>query len=287
MRIAHIDELAIEQRTPRGREGKVNARLIMTGESPQRPDNFSFRYLSFVGEARFSPRHRHNFAQYYYILEGETLFGDALMSPGWLGYMPEGVYYGPQSGGVHTLIVLQHGGPSGQGIIGYDQHSAAFAALQKIGKFEKGLFHPNEGVQARSGQDSYEAIWEHVNQRQLHYPKPEYSGPINMNTNAFPWAALARGVEVRHYGTFTNASYGACGYRISEGAETKLAGRAMCIVLSGAGAAGEAAYRKLTTIYLDEGDDVTFTAQETSEILYLGLPLLSQMTTDETPPSAS
>ena len=279
MKIVHIDELPVEERAPRGRPGMAKRSLIMTGEDSSRPDNFSFRIMHFDDSGRFSPKHRHNFAQYYYVLEGETVFGDATLSAGWLGYMPEGVFYGPQTGSVHSIIVLQHGGPSGQGIIGYDQHSEAFEALKQVGSFEKGIFRPNPGVQAPAEQDSYEAIWEHVHQRPLVYPEAQYSGPVNMDTNAFRWFPTdgASGVCTRQYGTFTDCHYGACGYRIESGSEATISGRGMCIVLHGAGTVAEQEFRRLTTVYLDTGDEARFAAEQETEILFLGMPRLDQM----------
>lgn len=284
MKIVHIDELPVEERAPRGRPGMAKRSLIMTGEDSSRPDNFSFRIMHFDDSGRFSPEHRHNFAQYYYVLDGETIFGDATLSAGWLGYMPEGVYYGPQTGGEHSIIVLQHGGPSGQGIIGYDQHSEAFEALKQTGSFEKGIFRPNPGVQAPAEQDSYEAIWEYVHKRRLAYPKPQYSGPVNMDTNAFPWSPVdgAQGVCGRAYGSFTHCRYGASSYRIDAGAAFAVKGRGMCILLRGKGTVGEDMFRKLTTVYLEPEDEALFSAMEETEILFLGLPTLDQIS--ELPP---
>src|SRR5438552_915000 len=164
MKLVHIDELPVKYKQSRGREGTTQSKLIMTGDDPNRPDNFSFRIIRAEGD-RFSPRHHHNFAQFYYVLEGEPSFGPhAQLRPGWLGYVPEGTWYGPLKGPPHTLIVLQHGGPSGLGIIGFDQHTEAFEALKKTGVFEKGIYRPtpSPGEAPGKAQDSYEAIWEYV-----------------------------------------------------------------------------------------------------------------------------
>jgi hypothetical protein len=273
MRIVKIHDIPMEFRSSRGRDGKASTAVLMTGEDSRRPDNFSFRYIRF-DEQRFSPRHRHNFAQYYYVLQGRSKVGDFELSEGWLGYMPEGVFYGPQTAGAHTMIVLQHGGPSGQGILGYDQHSQAYAEMKGQGRFEHGRYYSGSDSEDKKGKDSYEAIWEHVNGRPLVYPQAQYSGPVTMDTLAFPWKPTlgVEGVEVRHYGTFTDQSYGACGYRIARGANVRIAGRVMCLTLSGRGTAATDALEPLSAVYLEANEEIVFHATDELEILCLGLP---------------
>jgi quercetin dioxygenase-like cupin family protein len=282
MKIVHIDELPVNYRQSRGREGTTQSSIIMTGEDSNSPDNFSFRIIRAEGD-RFSPRHHHNFAQYYYVLEGEPSFGPhAELKPGWLGYVPEGAWYGPLKGPPHTLIVLQHGGPSGLGMIGFDQHSEAFEALKKTGVFEKGIYRPNPGLEGSSskGQDSYEAIWEQVRQRPIVYPEPEYLGSILINTGIFPWVPVdgQSAVQKRAFGSFTSCEYQAAAYKLDGGAQLIARGRGMFIVLSGGGSFGEASYRKLTCLYLECREQVTLVADEPSEILFLGLPEVASIT---------
>jgi hypothetical protein len=276
MKMVHIDELPVKYRQSRGREGTTQSSLIMTGDDPNKPDNFSFRIIRAEAD-RFSPRHHHNFAQFYYVLEGEPSFGpNASLQPGWLGYVPEGTWYGPLKGPAHTLIVLQHGGPSGLGIIGFDQHTDAFEALKKIGVFEKGIYRPTPGPAeaALKAQDSYEAIWEHIRKRPAVYPEPQYGSSILINTNIFPWTPLPGfpGVQERAFGTFTSCKYGAAGYELEPGANFVAAGRGMYIVLCGRGSIADGTFRKLTCLFLDTGERETFCAAETTEILFLGLP---------------
>jgi hypothetical protein len=283
MKMVHIDELPVKYRQSRGREGTTQSSLIMTGDDPNKPDNFSFRIIRAEAD-RFSPRHHHNFAQFYYVLEGEPSFGpNANLQPGWLGYVPEGTWYGPLKGPPHTLIVLQHGGPSGLGIIGFDQHTEAFEALKKTGVFEKGIYRPTPGPgeTALKAQDSYEAIWEHIRKRPAVYPEPQYGSSILINTNIFPWASMPDfpGVQERAFGTFTSCKYGAAGYELEPGANFVAAGRGMYIVLCGRGSIAEGTFRKLTCLFLDTGERETFCAAETTEILFLGLPDAASITT--------
>ncbi len=44
-----------------------------------------------------SPRHHHSFEQIRFVLSGEHEYGGKRFGAGWLGYFPEGVYYGPQA----------------------------------------------------------------------------------------------------------------------------------------------------------------------------------------------
>src|SRR6202167_6506179 len=43
-----------------------------------------------------TPRHRHNFDQIRYVLDGEFSAGTGAIDAGQCAYFPEGVHYGPQ-----------------------------------------------------------------------------------------------------------------------------------------------------------------------------------------------
>src|SRR5690349_8103687 len=61
----------------------------------------------------FSPRHRHNFDQIRFILEGSWEYARKRYGAGWLGFFPEGAFYGPASSrepGHH--FVIQYTGPA-------------------------------------------------------------------------------------------------------------------------------------------------------------------------------
>jgi hypothetical protein len=70
------------------------------------------------------------------------------MTPGVIGYFPEGTSYGPQGPDKAPSYVatLQFGGPSGSGLLTTKQLADAKSELIKIGVFEKGVFHRNPGV---------------------------------------------------------------------------------------------------------------------------------------------
>src|SRR5262249_2492629 len=94
-----------------------------------------------------SPRHRHNFDQFRFQLEGDLDFArDGRMTPGMVGYFPEGASYGPQtSEATATTIVLQFGGASGSGYLSRKEVKQGMDELKAFGTFEGGVFRRNDG----------------------------------------------------------------------------------------------------------------------------------------------
>ena len=287
MDIVHIDELVVQSRQPRGREGKsVKTSAILHGD-PSRLDNFNFRILYDEAGDIYSPRHHHNFCQFYYMLEGDYDFGQTgHAKEGWLVYVPEGAFYGPQSGTPHTRIAVQFGGPAGSGFLDAKQHSQAFEELKQLGVFEKGIFKRNPDVPGPRAQDSYEAIWEHVRQRPIGYPEPQYPNPIFMNPAGFAWEPVQglAGVDQKVLGILSSAHLKAACYRLQPGATFTAQGRAAYIVLSGGGSVDGNGYRKLSTVYLEDGEQARITADEITELVQFGLPTLDQISTEPPAP---
>src|ERR1700750_3510861 len=94
MKVVQLEETP-EVRGLEHRGGTFHARTIVEGK-PGTPGNFKFS-LSRLGTDYSGPRHRHNFDQYRYMIEGESDYGqDGPLKAGMLGYYPEGVHYGPQ-----------------------------------------------------------------------------------------------------------------------------------------------------------------------------------------------
>ena len=84
----------------------------------------------------------HNFEQIRFPLEGEFQYAEGKVLPaGWVGYFPEGVYYGPQirHKGLYMLL-LQYGGASGHGFFSEHQYVSGQEALRKKGTIAKGKF---------------------------------------------------------------------------------------------------------------------------------------------------
>src|SRR5262249_28048209 len=116
MRITQYDDVP-QVRGLEHRGGTFHSRTLGEGQ-PGTPGNFKFS-VSALGTDYSGPRHRHNFDQYRFMLEGESDYGqDGPLKAGMLGYYPEGVHYGPQVNKTPiTNVVLQFGGASGSGYL--------------------------------------------------------------------------------------------------------------------------------------------------------------------------
>jgi hypothetical protein len=78
------------------RGGTFHYRHLLNG-TPGTIGNFQFDIGQIEGDFA-SPRHRHNFDQFRFQLEGTMNFDrNGRMGPGTFGYFPEGAAYGPQS----------------------------------------------------------------------------------------------------------------------------------------------------------------------------------------------
>ena len=178
------------------------------------PDvNLEFGY-TLVPAGYFTPRHRHNFDQLRYTLEGTFVTGHGDMPEGVAGYFPEGAYYGPQVQEQDArILILQFQGPSGEHFLSNEEANVTVNKLKaQGGKFEEGYYTAFKPDGKRFNKDSYKAIWEELNGKKLVFPKPRYRTPVMMNVENFNWIAHRRrpGVEIKHLGSF-------CEYRSSMG----------------------------------------------------------------------
>jgi hypothetical protein len=261
------------------RGGTFHSIIMMEGEEGTL-GNFQVSYGKIGGDF-FSPRHRHNFEQIRFQIEGALDFArDGKLEEGMVGYFPEGVPYGPQTqsaGADVATIVLQCGGASGSGYLSQDEVRAGVAALKNEGEFKDGVFRRRADVPGKRNADGYQAIWEHVNGRSMHYPEPRYSRPFMMNPAHSSWVPLEQsaGVAEKLLGTFTERRSSAGFLNFSKGSRHYAFGRAVFVVLSGTGHAGDHALRRLTTLYLDRGERLYLEAQEAMTVLQLGLPNLA------------
>jgi hypothetical protein len=274
MKIVQGDRMPIDEQAGNVRAGVLKKQLFLEGDEGT-PGNFRFGLFHQTGDF-FSPRHRHNFDQFRFQIEGDADFDrNGTMRPDSIGYFPEGAYYGPQSsGGPNVVAVVQFGGPSGAGYLSQRQVNAAYEEMKKFGVFDKGVFRRHEGVPGKKNMDSFQATWEYANQRPMVYPKPQYVDPILMNPAQFRWMALpgANGVEVKTLGTFTDCQIRCERYRVAAGARFTAQGRGLFLVLSGKGKVEDEPVRRYTAAYLEDGEQTTFEAEERTEIQLLGLP---------------
>lgn len=262
------------------REGVFRSRRILNG-TPGTPGNFSLQIG--VAPSYYSPRHRHNFDQVRYQLDGDFDFAaDGVMKAGMVGYFPEGTYYGPQSSAAeNSTLVLQFGGASGSGYISPEQYEKASAELAKHGTFAKGVYTQLKADGGKINKDAYEAVWEQVNGRPLVYPSERYTRPVFMDPESFDWISLEDdpGVNWKNLGEFSERRTRVALYKISPGATLRLAENSIYFVLAGSGTADGKPIERHATIYLGIGDYATAcvpaTASAPAELLHIGLPHFS------------
>ncbi len=146
-------------------------------------DGITMEYsLSVVPDGYFTPRHRHNFDQIRYTLSGVQSTGLGDLAAGECGYFPEGSHYGPQQQkGPCECLVLQFQGASGEHLLSNEEMNATYEKLLKSGgKFENGVYKGFKPDGTPKNKDSYEAIWEEHEGRDLVFPEPRYRQPVMM-----------------------------------------------------------------------------------------------------------
>jgi hypothetical protein len=191
--------------------------------SPRTLDNYEFSIFTMDDVGNFSPRHRHNFEQYRYAIEGPTNYArNRDIEEGDLGYFPEGTFYGPFTTQVGSkVLVLQCGGPCGDGFMDYEEWKRAFRALDEKGTFNRGTYHYIDASGVERNVDGWQAIWEHVNGRKLEFPKGRYADPVVVHSAAFRWVPVegSPGVSIKRFGTFSELETGVSMLHLEEGAE--------------------------------------------------------------------
>jgi hypothetical protein len=268
------------QRGLEHRGGTYHYRRLLEG-TPGSIDNFQFSMGRMTGDF-YSPRHRHNFEQLRFTVDGGLNFSrDGKTSKGFLSYFPEGTFYGPQTqkeGEFSLGATLQFGGASGSGYLSRKQVKEGMAALSSEGEFKDGVFRRFPGKPGKKNMDGYQAIWEHVNGRPMLYPKPRYSRPFMMDPAAYAWVPTSEGgVAERLLGVFTERQCRASFLKISPDAGHRATGRAIYFVISGSGRAGNETLRKFTTVFLDHGESLKLVAQDEVELMRLGMPDLTAL----------
>jgi len=278
MKVVQLEDTP-EVRGLEHRGGTFHARTIVEGK-PGTPGNFKFS-LSWLGTDYSGPRHRHNFDQYRFMIEGESDYGqDGPLKAGMLGYYPEGVLYGPQVNKTDIFCaVLQFGGASGSGYLLPREVKAGMDVLKTFGEFKDGIFHRHDDIAGRRNSDAYQAIWEHVHGREMVYPKGRYDAPIYADSKNYGWAPLkgAKGVSEKLFGVWTERRTEAGMLRLDAGASHTAAGRGVYLVLSGAGQCEGTPLQTYTSVFLETGETATLRASESMELLHYGLPDLSDM----------
>jgi quercetin dioxygenase-like cupin family protein len=138
--------------------------------------------LTEMEDGWYSPRHKHNFDQIRYVLEGETGFTEWDLHAGECAYFPAGAEYGPQQQrGSAVLLTLQFPGGSGQHYLAPEQVEQTVRELQEIDStFGQG----GKGIDSSGRErDSYEIVWETHQHAPIDYPRSEFAGPVLLNRN--------------------------------------------------------------------------------------------------------
>jgi len=255
------------------------------------PESTPNNYLFTIGRqaAFFSPRHRHNFEQFRFALRGDVTLGpgpDLLLREGQLSYHPEGVEYGPQEDGpegVKDVLVLQFGGPSGQGYLSRGQLKEANEAVSKVGRFEKGRFY--RGEEDKEGVDGFEAIWSHHNGgKKLVYPPGQYNAPVIVKPENFRWKRIAGagyGGEVyrKNLGIFSDQETRVEMLKIEDGGVYGIApedATQLFFVLQGKGQANGEDWETESALRLLPGQGTTLTSESSIEMLRIVVPTLHE-----------
>ncbi len=199
--------------------GRVNAikrkRLPLDTGVPGLTAEFS---LSIVPEGYFTPRHRHNFDQIRYTLEGIQSTGYGDLGPGEIGYFPEGAYYGPQAQKAEcSTLVLQFQGASGRHLLSNEEMNATYQKMIAAGAvFENGVYRGVTTDGKRKNKDSYVAIWEEHEGKKLTFPAARYRTPVMMQSESYAWIPDRErpGIETKHLGTFTEMRTGIGFFRL-------------------------------------------------------------------------
>ena len=275
MKVSHADDLSYDENPLPHRAGKIAFKYLLEGE-PLTADNYS-AVLSRESASFFSPRHRHPWDQVRYCIDGSVPIAPRVsIDAGEVGYFPEGVRYGPQEGDTDRLVlVVQFGGASGQGYLGYDQVRAGQRELLSEGAFERGVFKRKPGSKGRKNQDGYEAVWQHVIGRPVNYSPPRFKGPVVMQPQNYGWVGCEglQGVRRKPLGSFSERNVGIEFQAIDEGISLELVpskDRRLIFFTSGEGIP----YKRHTAVSLEPGEALLLTAETPTEFLLITLPLV-------------
>ena len=204
MRVSKASDTGSE-RVGTMREGTLDQKHLLFGEDGS-PNNYDLNMGLTGGGGWRTPRHRHNFDQIRYVIEGALPYTETdVLEQGWVGYFPESVHYGPQERleGLRTMV-LQCGGASGAGYLSVAQREATNAELATTGEFKKGKYHYTDENGVEQVVDGSQAIFERATGGKLEFAAPRYTDVIAMNPEAYDWLPQGdEGVFEKWLGSFT------------------------------------------------------------------------------------
>ena len=194
---------------------------------------------------------------------------------------PEGTRYGPQKAlsPSRATLVLQFGGASGNGYMSEAQFQQGLAEMkQGPGTFANGIYTQEKPGGGKINQDAYEAVWEHVNGRDLAYPKERYSHAVFMEPANFDWLPGAPGLASKLMGVFSERGSRLHFHRMDAGSRMALEDGSLYFVCAGAGEVAGKHYSPRTTIHVEHGELADLRAANATEVLQIGLPRFATAT---------
>jgi hypothetical protein len=286
MQIAHAED-SKQINSIRGAEREF--KTLLNGDS-NALDNFRLYFVRQKGEVDI-PRHKHNFDQIRMCLEGgaQNFGANKWIEPGEIAYFPEGTPYGPEQSNTERLsITLQFGGASRSGFVSSARLHQAMDEMKEFGTFEKGIFKrvgqlaPGE----KRNQDTYEAIWEHVNKRKLVYPKPRYGEPILIKPDNFDWEPVdgQPGFATKNLCSFSerHLQFGVVKFEPgARGIQPSRGGIQVGFVLKGEGTVNGQPLRKYSAF--SGREQFALASDGGMEALIVGLPIFAAQEATQTP----
>jgi hypothetical protein len=258
------------------REGTAEIKVLAAGEAAPSINFFFIMVRYGIAEETFAtPRHRHTFEQIRYSLEGSLNYAPGKEIPeGWVGYFPEGAFYGPQKVEGGTVLGVQFGA----GYLSEDQKRTAQEVLARTGTFHDGIYTTvDEHTGKRVNTDGMEAMWEHIHGQALEYPKARYDAPILIDPTAFRWIPRGRsGIEVRSLGSFTERDVYISMVRWTADADFDLSPERtqLAFTTTGAVAVGGERFPAQTAVWSERGEATRVAGEAGAEMVVWGLPLV-------------
>lgn len=275
--LVHGASMSFQHPGLKHRAGAPLFKYLFSGTDEDPLNNYN--YVISRQQSFYSPRHKHNFEQFRFPLDGSFSIGtEVVLHEGELGYFPEGVEYGPQQDGDETkhILVLQFGGPCKQGYISWDRLKKVQASMVE-GKFEGGRF-----ITETESKDGFEVLWEKEMQRKLVYPVGRYREPVIMKLAAFQWKWTGEGAWRKLLGVFNEVGTSAEVLKVEHGS-TMISGDEVTVklfyVFGGEGHIVEEgqtqkrAVGRESAFRLRAGEGVTLTSESSVEVLGISLPL--------------
>lgn len=258
------------------RPGGIFFHYLLTGNDDAK-DNFVLALVETTDDYN-TPRHRHNFEQVRFMLDGSFEYEPGqVQEEGSVGYFCEGVHYTQKGMGHSVALILQLGGASGHGYMSHRTLRQASAELAKTGVFNDGTYVWKDEKGQEHSKDGYEATWEYVRGKPVEYPAARYERPIVFMPENFSYlpARDAAGVEIKELGRFNERGLEIKQIRMRAGANYRIGSEErsyLVYVQRGEGSANDEKWGAESAFQAEKGEQVVITTNQASEFFVIGLP---------------